>query len=129
MLKLFKVSDFRANSFELCLQQVSHFKAGTYMVFPQFQELSDFSQGETQALHLPDKVQPSHITICIEPEPACCARSLGKQRAALIEANGIHGECRQLRHFSDLHADCAIRNLGHIDKDTLWSMVQSQGFP
>src|SRR5882762_11677584 len=99
------------------------------MVFPQFQELSDFSQGETQALHLPDKAQPSYVIIGIEPEASHCARSFGKQGAALIKANGIHGECCQLRHFSDLHADCAIRNLGHIDKDTLWSMVQSQGSP
>ena len=71
------------------------------MVFPQFQELSDFSQGETQALHLPDKAQPGHGILGVEPEPARCAWSFGKQGAALIETNGIHGECRQLRHFSD----------------------------
>ena len=95
------------------------------MVFPQFQELSDFSQGETQALHLPDKVQPSHVIIGIEPEPTCCARSLGKQGAALIKANGIHGECRQLCNFSDLHGACgAIRNLGHIER--IHSGVQSR---
>ncbi len=33
------------------------------MMLPQFQELSDFSQGETQALHLPDKIQPGHVII------------------------------------------------------------------
>ena len=113
--------------FELCIQQVPHFQAGTQMVFPQFQELSDFSQGETQTLHLPDKAQSGHVIIGIEPEPAGSAWSLGKQGAALIETNGIHGECRQLRHISDLHGVCGtIRNLRHVDKDTLWSVVQSQ---
>src|SRR5713101_2383916 len=71
--------------FELCIQQVPHFQAGTQMVFPQFQELSDFSQGETQTLHLPDKAQSGHVIIGIEPEPAGSAWSLGKQGAALIK--------------------------------------------
>src|SRR6266849_4801006 len=98
------------------------------MVFPQFQELSDFSQGETQALHLPDKVQPSHVILGVEAEPACCARSLGQQSAALIETNGIYGECRQLRHLSDLHVACgAIRNLWHVERihSGVWSRVKS----
>src|SRR5216684_6207827 len=98
------------------------------MVFPQLQELSDFSQREAQALHLPDKAQPGHVILGVEPESAGTAWSFGQQGTALIETNGIHGECRQLRHFSDLHGACgAIRNLGHTEKDTLWSMVQRQG--
>src|SRR5258708_37805039 len=98
------------------------------MVFPQFQELSGFTQGETQTLHLPDKAQSGHVIIGIEPETAGSAWSLGKQGAALIKANGIHGESRQLRHISDLHGACgAVRNLGHTEKDTLWGMGQSPG--
>src|SRR5260370_11249927 len=63
-----------------------------------------------------DKAQPNYVIIAIEPEASHCARSFGKQGAALIKANGIHGECCQLRHFSDLHADCSIRNLGHVER-------------
>lgn len=71
----------------------------------------------TQALHLPAKAQPGHVIIGVEPEPARGARSFGKQTAALTEADSIHGEFRQFRHFSDLHdARGVIEDLKHVER-------------
>jgi hypothetical protein len=78
------------------------------MVLPQFQELSDFTQGETQPLHLPDKAQPGHIIIGVKPEASHRARRFGKQGTALIEANGIHCDYCQLCYFSDLQVTCGV---------------------
>lgn len=71
-------------------------------MLPPVQQLADFTEGKTQALHLLYEAQPDDGVIGIQPEAANCARWLGKQAAALVEADSIYGEFRQLRHFTDV---------------------------
>jgi Chromate transporter len=126
-LKAYQLSNLWPYLFEFHLQQISDLVASLAVMFTQVQKLADLTKGETQALHLPDEGQSIHISVRIKTEAAHGPRRLRKQSAPLVKANGIHGECRQLRHFTNLHRACCSDNgMRHTHKDTLWTTVQSQ---
>jgi len=57
----FKFTDFPTHLLQLCFQQVPHRFAGFDLAHAKDTQLPDFSQRETQAVHLPHEAQPLDV--------------------------------------------------------------------
>jgi hypothetical protein len=102
-LKFLELSDLAPHCSQLRRQQIADLMARLLMVIPQFEKLADFVQRESKTLHIGDEAQTDYVSAAVEPVPAQRAGSFGKQSAAFIETDRVHGECGPPSHFTNLH--------------------------